>query len=275
MLYKEVALTALVWCSTTHFIQAREQKNEELTWQETVDGATEDLLADPVCLAAGRAGVDLHDLGVHISHTIHDITVEDIQYFFNETISEDNNIPTSDTNLTSPQMVLPSVPSKPSDFEFPGARMMDWILLNDDKTEEFMLHNQVHSYSHMEKLVHQLHMAEMWHRMTPMYSKIKLTMKEDKLNDICPCLVSEQTNGIIKYLKLGSLHLRGDDGAKLLIPGHLTDSTTWKQWKLAIQGMMLNDAQLKTACLYLYCKLWYSSEPRPGHRLHFHAIKSK
>ena len=33
-------------------------------------------------------------------------------------------------------------------------------------------------------------------------------MKEDKLADICPCLVSEQTNGIIKYLKLGTISIQ-------------------------------------------------------------------
>ena len=35
--------------------------------------------------------------------------------------------------LSSEDMVLPFVPSKPSMFKFPGAVAFDWILSNNDK----------------------------------------------------------------------------------------------------------------------------------------------
>ena len=50
----------------------------------------------------------------------------------------------------------------------------------------------------LEKLGHQLHMHEMWMKASVMYKDIK-ERQLDKAS-ICPCLVDEHTNGIVKSL---------------------------------------------------------------------------
>ena len=43
-----------------------------------------------------------------------------------------------------------------------------------------------------------MHMLDMWHEASQVYKNIKL--KNKNVQVVCPCLVDEQDNGIIKYL---------------------------------------------------------------------------
>jgi len=125
------------------------------SWQKKVQHSNDKNLYKRICEPARQLGVELESLGNSVSHATHDITVEDIRYFFDENFPVDNDIPSSDTRLTVQQSVLPYVPSVPSVFKFPGLAALDWIMTNDDKSDEFLMRNPDHQFSHLEKLTHQ------------------------------------------------------------------------------------------------------------------------
>ena len=72
-----------------------------MSWQEKVKLANDNILKQDICEPARQAGVELDDMGISLSHTIHDITVEDIRYFFDASFPVENSIPSCNTNLTS------------------------------------------------------------------------------------------------------------------------------------------------------------------------------
>jgi len=231
-------------------------KNDK-SWQMRVEHSNDENLYKQICEPAKKLGVELETLGNSVSHATHDITVEDIRYFFDENFPVDNDIPTSDTNLTVRQPVLPYVPSKPSVFKFPGLAALDWIMTNDDK-DDFLMRNPDHEFSHMEKLTHQVHMLELWHKMSKVYRGLQ--GQDIDLSRVCPCLTDELSNGMIDYMKRASLAIRGvrfrdsNDNGSYPVPA-LTDSTTYKLWKQFVATQMLNDKMIFNAAVYMYCKI--------------------
>jgi hypothetical protein len=149
---------------------------------------------DDLCkLAARRAGVNMTSYPVNVAHSLHSLTVENIQYFFNEQFPIDNSIPTVNFDLTG-RSVLPYAPSRPSAFKFPGGAAFDFILSNNDQPDKFGAKGE----TNLEEIAHQMHMMEMWHKASKMYKDIA-TMDLDT-EEVCPCLVNEHENGIIDEL---------------------------------------------------------------------------
>ena len=56
------------------------------------------------------AGIDVNSFSTSVSHGIHSITVEDINSYFDGKVTENNSIPTVNTDLKSPEKVLPYAP---------------------------------------------------------------------------------------------------------------------------------------------------------------------
>ena len=91
------------------------------------------------------------------AHGIHSLTLQELQYFFDESATEDNDIPMVNFDLSSPQLILPSVPDIKLNNSFltPSMNSVDHILSNWENTAFFMSEASV-----LEMLVHNLHMYE-------------------------------------------------------------------------------------------------------------------
>jgi len=143
--------------------------------------------------AAEQVGVDFENFRYNVGHVLHSLTVEDVRFFFDENFPVENNIPTVNTNLTAGSPVLSYAPSFPSKFKFPLGSTLDKILLNnDDPNNSF-----AKGLTSLEELGHAAHMLEMLFRASQIYK----TIENIDINTVCPCLVDEESNGIIEELE--------------------------------------------------------------------------
>ena len=131
--------------------------------------------------------------GASVAHPIHSITVEDIRYFFDPDFPVENTIPTGNDDIKeNAELVLRYAPSSKSSFKFPAFAAFDYILSNNDEPMKF----GINGLTTLEKLGHQLHMQEIWMKASLMYKVIKT--KQIDTASVCPCLVDEENNGILK-----------------------------------------------------------------------------
>ena len=233
--------------------------------------------------AATAAGVNLISYAHSVGHSIHSITVEDVQYFFDPDFPIENTIPTANVRYGEGEKpVLASAPSGNSPFKFPGFAAFDFVLSNNDGPETFLAVGM----STLEKLAHQLHMIEMWSKASPIYKDIK-ARQVDKAS-VCPCLVDEHNNGIVKHLNYIYKELKDwmkhntrdtrrngraldlalitwypndrERNAKSLDPEkvysmpELKDSKSWAFWKKLSMKNGMEDGELFNIAMYMYCK---------------------
>jgi len=149
--------------------------------------------------AAEQAGVDFENFKYNVGHVIHSLTVEDIRYFFDENFPVDNDIPTVNTNLSGPP-VIPNAPSFPSKYRFPLGSTLDRILLNNDDPNAFF----DRGLTSLEELGHAAHMLEMLFKASEVYK----TLDNIDIESVCPCLVDEESNGILAELSYISMITR-------------------------------------------------------------------
>ena len=145
------------------------------------------------CEPARNAGVNMTSYAEDVAHNLHSLSVEDIRYFFDEQFPITNTIPTVNMNLTGSPVLL-FAPSRPSVFKFPGGAAVDYILSNNDETDKF----EAQGETTLEEIIHQMHMLEMWHMTSKIYKVIKL--KDLDIEEVCPCLINEEKNGIVEEL---------------------------------------------------------------------------
>ena len=235
--------------------------------------------------AATAAGVNLTSFTDAVGHFIHSITVEDVQYFFDPDFPIENTIPTTNVHYREDEKpVLAYAPSRVSPFKFPGFAALDFVLSNNDEPETFL----VNGMTTIEKLSHQFHMIEMWTKAAPIYKDIK-ARQVDKAS-VCPCLVDEHNNGIIKHLNyiykdlgtwiddktrettrngravdLASVYYvrkpkpkeretRSSDSDVVYTIPELKDSKSWAYWKEKSLANKMTDGELFNAAMYMYCK---------------------
>ena len=76
-----------------------------------------------------NAGIDVDTFNDSVSHGIHAMTVEHLNFFFNANISVDNNIPTVNTNFSGPD-IIPFAPSISDDPESKSLlmKLIDFII---------------------------------------------------------------------------------------------------------------------------------------------------
>jgi len=149
--------------------------------------------------AAEQAGVDFENFKYNVGHVIHSLTVEDIRYFFDENFPVDNDIPTVNTNLSGTP-IIPNAPSFPSKYRFPLGSTLDRILLNNDDPNAFF----DRGLTSLEELGHAAHMLEMLFKASEVYK----TLDNIDIDSVCPCLVDEESNGILAELSYISLITR-------------------------------------------------------------------
>lgn len=138
-----------------------------------------------------------------VTHAIHAITVEDIRYYFEENVTEENNIPTVNMNTTSEQRVLLYAPLAGYDETITSHAMkqFDRVVRNMDKPEW-----GIPSYTLLEKVSHAIHMSEIWEKSVEQY-KIAAKLL-DPQSDLCTCVRDIENNGILQYLNLLAFKIR-------------------------------------------------------------------
>ena len=204
------------------------------------------------------AGIDVNSFSTSVSHGIHSITVEDINSYFDGKVTENNSIPTVNTDLKSPQKVLPYAPRTKTDPDIltESMQMLDFILRNSDDTKKdnFLFPG----FSSLEKLAHTAHTKELYARTKPIYEAI---IDQPPTNpQLCSCVTDDEKNGVLPELRkfIDWWHFKffrnyyarhGQD-----IP-NIESPQTWKTWKDAFNKDMLNQKQKFSLAMYLYCKL--------------------
>jgi hypothetical protein len=201
--YKYLAVLLLLFLTHHHQVWALPQQQQ----QQSQFPKFKKFKPSPGCsAAASAAGVNLTNFMGAVTHMIHSITLQDIRYFFDERFPEANDVPTVNTDLSSPEMVLSYAPSKPSVFKFPGGAHFDQVMqANDDPTKYF-----VRGTTHLEDLAHWFHMAEMWLRASTMYKEIvgRAAAKAVEPTAVCPCLLEVERANIRPLLENVALELR-------------------------------------------------------------------
>merc|ERR1719318_2029920 len=136
-----------------------------------------------------------------IAHGIHSLTLADLRYYFNPNANETNNIPTINRNLTSSIPILNDAPDigRSDRFKTMGLLVAEEVLLNENQNWDLK------NADTLEKLVHALHMHEMWTETSKLYKQI---FDDPPASNICPCLVDVENNGIYYYMRNNAMLIR-------------------------------------------------------------------
>merc|ERR1712215_296059 len=114
------------------------------------------------------------------------MNLKELQYFYDESATKNNNIPIVNFNLSSSSLTLPSVPDLQLNNSFltPMMHSVDHILSNWENEHFFMRGASV-----LEMLVHNLHMYETQSVAGQIYKKIKKSPKMRKgIKKLCNCI---------------------------------------------------------------------------------------
>jgi len=152
-----------------------------------------------------------------VGHGVHSIKVEDLQQF-EPSATENNTIPTVNLDLASDVPILGYAPSsgQRSMFATPGMRMTDRVLSHMDDN-----HHDIRQYSPLEKLVHALHMQEVWYKARDVYRH--LASVAPPTQQLCGCVLDFDNNGIMKMLRFLALQIREPQlmyGSRTVINNH-------------------------------------------------------
>merc|ERR1719167_2012214 len=101
-----------------------------------------------------------------IAHGMHSLTLADLRYYFNPNANETNNIPTINRNLTSSEPILNDAPDigRSDRFHTMGLLVAEEVVLKEDR--DWDLRNA----DTLDKLLHALHMHEMWSQTSRLYN---------------------------------------------------------------------------------------------------------
>jgi len=143
--------------------------------------------------------IDQDEFHEWVAHGIHSMTLQELQFFFDASASTDNSIPRVNDDLSSSDLILPSIPDLMLNNSFltPAMHSVDYILSNWER-DNFIMHNS----SVLELLVHNLHMYETMTVAGKMYRKIKRNLKQQmkkgkmkKVNEmkrLCECIKGKE-----------------------------------------------------------------------------------
>ena len=161
-------------------------------------------LPESCCELMSNAGLQLESYNLSVAHGIHSITVEQLNYYFDGDVDAENDIPTTNSDLSSEEGVLPSAPqiNKDASILTPSMMMLDFIMTNNDEIDSFL----IKGLSSLEKLAHAAHMQELYARTKIEYDNILSNPPGD--NGLCDCITDEENNGILERLEFISEYLR-------------------------------------------------------------------
>jgi len=154
----------------------------------------------PAVLAAG--GLTERFPGL-IAHSLHSITLQDLRYYFEPRATVDNHIPMINLDLNSDTPFLFNAPDEKADpmFVSMAMRAVDKVLSHMDDNDY-----DVKLYSPLERIVHALHMHEVWTKTQAPYQALKRNPPSDP--DFCPCVTDIDSNGVLMLMRILALKIR-------------------------------------------------------------------
>ncbi|PAA81800.1 hypothetical protein BOX15_Mlig007642g2 [Macrostomum lignano] len=137
-----------------------------------------------------------------VAHGIHSLTVGDLKFYFKADVTSANTIPTVNANLQDGQAILFNAPDIPIDpmFATPGMRALDRVLSHMDNPNY-----DIREYNTLDRVVHALHMHEVWHGASVEYAKL---VSAPPSKDVCRCATDIDNNGVMEVLRLIALEVR-------------------------------------------------------------------
>uniref|UniRef100_A0A914PP82 Uncharacterized protein n=1 Tax=Panagrolaimus davidi TaxID=227884 RepID=A0A914PP82_9BILA len=223
------------------------------------------------CPAILQSSGGTTEFGIRVGHAIHSLSVRNLKQFKPD-VTEKNQVPTVNLNLTSDIPILSYAPDRTTPdshmFLLDGSIILDEILSHmDDKS--YNLKN----YNPLEQIVHTFHMEEIWAAALIDYRNFEINPPSD---DVCQCALDIENNGILMKLRQTALIIRepnlmlgyGQYRAKQQClknpssPGcpffksignslpPLDSAKAWKRWKMDSGAMNGKDT-----ALFLYCAL--------------------
>lgn len=128
-------------------------------------------------------------------HTIHSLTLQDIWHYFDLNATATNKVPTVNRDLNAKDAILEHAPNVGYEdkFQTMAMRGVDEILSHMDNPQ----YSTFAYYSPLEKLVHGLHMQEMWTMTSQSYQEL---VKNPPSKEVCSCVKDVANNGILKML---------------------------------------------------------------------------
>ena len=110
--------------------------------------------------------------------------------------TENNTIPVINKNLSSSVPILNNAPKKDitSNFKTSGLQVAEEVLLHTGERDWDIGNSDV-----LGKMVHALHMHEMWYEASIIYKQILNNAPTE--SDLCPCLIDVEANGIYFHLR--------------------------------------------------------------------------
>ena len=202
-----------------------------------------------------QAGIDLESFGKSVAHGIHSITIDHVKAYFDIVLPENNSIPTVSSNFQE-GYILNHAPKLSSDNEIKSLSMksLDFILSNNDNINEFYISD----LTHLEKLAHAAHMDELWTMTKKVYERIRKSTSYD--GRLCECLTMERETKVIGNLITISIYLRNYGLIRPKVNDHkrlpsLSDSDSWKKWKMGLKLSMPSQKDVYHIAFYLFCKL--------------------
>lgn len=182
-----------------------------------------------------------------VAHGIHSITLEDIRYYFKASATEQNNVPTLNFNLSekaTPVLPHAKLYGYDTSFKTVSMRHLDQVLRDMDKKDWYLT-----NYNTLEKLVHTMHMGEVWAKAKVHYESIALLGYK---KDLCACVKDTEKNGILKMLPYMSLKIRYpgitsgkvlemDDGGIAMWAGNLYRYGFFNEWSSELAKFDFDD----------------------------------
>jgi len=216
------------------------------------------------CTKMTNAGIDLKTFGNSVTHGVHSLTIETINYYFGVSLPLENDIPTVNTNLTG-KKILHYAPKLSNDDRVLSLsfKTMDFILSNSDNPNEFMFRGQ----TIIENLSHAAHMDDVWLKTKTLYEALKNNTNFDE--SLCQCITREKETGIMREMLYAAYYIRHFDSLRFIGPGihhgldskkfrkipRLTNSESWKFWKSSMIHSVPQEKDLFNFASYMLCKL--------------------
>jgi hypothetical protein len=230
-------------------------------------------------IAQGKLQPDFFGM---IAHGTHSINVEALQQYFEPKASSSNNIPVINTDLLSHKAILDHAPELgvKDAFKLFALKQVDWVMSHMGE-EHFDMGT---GYGVVERIIHQLHMIEIWIQANSVYQGLH---KAPPSPSLCSCLTDTDNNRVMDVLKLIALQVREpelmvgrqstvNDGAArwtgniyrftfnagndldVLAQSEegfpkLDSAENWKVWKHEMESMKGHGSLVLAQ--YLYCKL--------------------
>jgi len=143
--------------------------------------------------------------GAAIAHGIHSLTLNDLRHYFFHSTTEENGVPVVDMTLNSSTPVLLHAPllKGDSNFDSMGLNIADRVLSHMDDNMY-----AVKNYNGLERIIHDLHMHEIWKMTRPSFKKL---MRRPADNNICKCVVDISNNGVMEQLNITADKIRNPE----------------------------------------------------------------